>query len=40
MIDKWPINYKENPIMKPTKEGINAAGKATRHVPRPMLGIA
>ena len=25
--------------MKPTKEGINAAGKAYRHLPRPTLGI-
>ena len=25
--------------MEPTKEGINAAGKATGHILRPMLGI-
>jgi hypothetical protein len=25
--------------MYPTKEGINAAGTATRPIPRPMLGM-
>jgi hypothetical protein len=32
------LPLKDETIMHPTKEGINAAGKAKGRIPRPMLG--
>jgi hypothetical protein len=38
-MDMQAVEKKETPIMNPTKEGINAAGRTLPFIPRPMLGM-